>query len=103
MSSAAAKRHSIEDLRSIVAPVAEKYGVDRVYIFGSVARGDFDENSDYDFCIESGMIKSIFKLSGFYQELHDAVGYEIDLVTTNSLDPEFLSTIMDEGVMIYEQ
>ena len=103
MSSAAHKRHTIEELRSIVAPVAERYGVDKVYLFGSVARGDFDENSDYDFCIERGKIRSIFVLSGFFQALQEAVGHEIDLVTTKSIPPEFLSRIMAEGVELYAQ
>jgi|GEM_PF-6570799 len=54
MSSTARKIHSVEELREIVAPVAEKYGVDKVYLFGSIARGDFNEDSGYDFFIEKG-------------------------------------------------
>jgi predicted nucleotidyltransferase len=54
MSSEAHKRLSVEELRTIVAPVAHKYGVDKIYLFGSVARGDYDDDSDYDFCIERG-------------------------------------------------
>jgi len=94
-------RLSIEELRSIVVPLAEKYGVGKVYLFGSVARGDHNENSDYDFCIEKGKIRSIFILSGFFQDLKEAVGYEIDLVTTKSIPAEFLDKIMSEGVIVY--
>jgi predicted RNA-binding protein (virulence factor B family) len=32
---AAKKMHSIDELRFLVAPVAEKYGVGKVYLFGS--------------------------------------------------------------------
>ena len=101
MSSATHKRHSIEELRSIVAPVAERYGVDKVYLFGSVARGDYNENSDYDFCIEPGKIRDLFEYSGFFQDLRDAVGCDIDLVT-KSVRPELLSKIMKDWVLIYE-
>jgi len=101
MSSEAHKRLSIEELKTIVAPVAERYGVDRVYLFGSVARGDYSEDSDYDFCIERGKIDCIFIFSEFFQDLHDAVGHEIDLVTTKSVNSEFLEKIMKEGVKIY--
>ena len=94
---------SIEELISIVKPIAEEYGVGKVYIFGSVARGDFNEDSDYDFCIEKGEIKGLIKLSRFFQDLRDAVGSEIDVVTTASLEPEFLKTVMTEGVLIYAQ
>jgi len=103
MSSAAHSRYSIEELKSIVAPVAERYGVEKVYLFGSVARGDFNENSDYDFCIELGKIRSIFVLSGFFRDLKDAVGHEIDLVDTKSVGSEFLNEIMAEGVIVYEE
>jgi len=92
MSSAILKRYSIEELKAIVAPVAERYGVGKVYLFGSVARGDFNENSDYDFCIELGNIRSIFVLSGFFQDLQNAVGCEIDLVDTKSVGSEFILT-----------
>ena len=101
MLSAVKKKPSIDELRAIVAPVAEKYGVEKVYLFGSVARGDNDENSDYDFCIERGRIDCIFTLSGFFRDLREAVGCEIDLVTTKSVDPEFLNKILTEGIRIY--
>ncbi|MCL1811557.1 MAG: nucleotidyltransferase domain-containing protein [Methanomassiliicoccaceae archaeon] len=101
MASTVRKRHSIEELRSIVAPIAEKYGVDKIYLFGSIARGDYSENSDYDFCIERGKIDCLFVLSGFFRDLHEAVGSEIDLVTTKSISSEFLNEIIREGVKIY--
>ena len=103
MSSAARKRHTIEELKLIVKPVAEKYGVEKIYLFGSVARGDDKWNSDYDFCIEKGKIRGLITLSGFFQDLRDAVGYEIDLVTTKSLEPEFLNTVMKEWIVVYGQ
>ena len=103
MSAATHRRHSVEELRSIVAPVAEKYGVEKIYLFGSVARGDHKENSDYDFCIEKGRIRGLIKLSGFFQDLRDAVGYDIDMVTTKALEPKFLNMVMTEGIIVYGQ
>lgn len=93
---------SLEELRSVVAPIAERYGVGKVYLFGSVARGDFSEDSDYDFCIELGEIRSISVLSEFFQDLRDAVKCEIDLVDTKSVGSEFLNKIIAEGVIVYE-
>jgi hypothetical protein len=101
MSSKIHKRLSIEELKLIVKPVAEKYGVDKIYLFGSMARGDFKENSDYDFYIEAEKIRSISTISGFFQDLREAIGYDIDLISTKRMDREFLNTIMKEGVTIY--
>jgi len=97
------KRLSIEELKSIVKPIAEEYGVSKVYLFGSAARGDYNKNSDYDFCIEPGKIRDLFELSGFFQDLRDAIKHEIDLVDTEAISNEFLKTIMKEGVALYEQ
>jgi len=36
------KRYSVEELKAMVAPAAERYGVETVYLFGSAARGDSD-------------------------------------------------------------
>jgi len=101
MSSNTRKRLSVEELKVIVEPVARKYGVNKIYLFGSVARGDYNEDSDYDFCIERGKIECLFELSGFFKDLREAVGSEIDMVTTKSVNREFLNTIMTEGVKIY--
>ncbi|MCL2148458.1 MAG: nucleotidyltransferase domain-containing protein [Methanomassiliicoccaceae archaeon] len=96
------KRHSIDDLKSIVAPVAEEYGVVRVYLFGSVARGDYNDGSDYDFYIELDTVWDLIKLSGFFLDLRQAIGHDIDLLDSISIDPDFLSVIRSEGVIVYE-
>jgi predicted nucleotidyltransferase len=103
MTSAFQKFHTIDELKLLVAPVAEKYGVRKIYLFGSVARGDHNESSDYDFCIESGKIEDYFKLAGFFRDLTDAIGSDIDLVDIDSLEPEFLKNIRSEGVVVYEE
>jgi len=97
------RRLSIEELRSIVAPVAKKHNVDRVYLFGSVARGDHNENSDYDFCVECPRIRGIFAFSGFFEELRNAVGDEIDIVDIDAIRPEFLKNIMKDGIVLYDE
>jgi len=73
-----------------------------MYLFGSVARGDSGEDSDYDFCIELGRIRDLFVLSEFFQDLQDAVGSEIDLVDIKATDPDILDSILSEGVVVYE-
>ena len=96
-------KFTVEELKKIVEPIAKEYGVSKVYLFGSIARGDYDEESDYDFCIDRGEIDCVFRLSAFYRDLNNAIGYDIDLVTTKGAErrPEFLKTIMKEGVVLY--
>ncbi|MDR0621059.1 MAG: nucleotidyltransferase domain-containing protein, partial [Deltaproteobacteria bacterium] len=40
--------YSIEEIREIVSPIAQRFGVDRMWLFGSYARGDIHPDSDLD-------------------------------------------------------
>ena len=42
---------TLEDIAKVVKPLAEKYHVKAIYLFGSYARGEADENSDVDFLV----------------------------------------------------
>jgi len=96
------KIYSIGELKAIVAPVAEKYGVNKIVLFGSVARGDCDEDSDYDFCIEWRKKHGLSELSGFRIDLCEAVGRDVDVVEVNSFDSEMSGIVRSEGVIIFE-
>ena len=45
------KVYSIEEIINICTPIFEKYNVDKVYIFGSYARGEATKDSDIDLLI----------------------------------------------------
>ena len=40
---------TIETIVSLVKPIAQKYHVDQIYLFGSYARGEAGIDSDLDF------------------------------------------------------
>ena len=50
-------KSSVEEFRRVIAPIAEKHGVDGIVLFGSAARGDDNDDSDYDLCVDTGRIK----------------------------------------------
>jgi len=92
---------SIEEIKNKVSDTARQYGVKKVYLFGSYARGKAGSESDIDICIEKGNIQTLFELSGFYQELEETLGKKIDLVTTVGLSEEFKEQIEKDMVVIY--
>jgi len=55
---------SIDELATIIRPVAEQYGVARAYVFGPYARGDADEDSFVNIMIVSGRLRGM-ALGGF--------------------------------------
>ncbi|MCM1299508.1 MAG: nucleotidyltransferase domain-containing protein [Firmicutes bacterium] len=97
------KVYSIEEIQSCVSPIAMRYGVERVYLFGSYARGCATVDSDIDLRIDKGTLRGLFALSGMRLDICDALSKDVDLLTTNSLDENFRSKIQRDEVLIYER
>ncbi|MDW7659668.1 MAG: nucleotidyltransferase family protein [Bacillota bacterium] len=94
-------KYTIDDIRRIIKPLAEKYGVAQIYLFGSYARGDATECSDIDLLVYKGSVKGLFALCGFYTDLETVFSVKIDLLTSGSLSEDFRNRIKDEEVLIY--
>jgi predicted nucleotidyltransferase len=94
--------HTVDDIRRIVEPIARRYGVERVRLFGSYARGDARSDSDIDLLVDKGKIQGYFQLSGFYLDLTDALGLELDLVIAGDLWDEFIEQVTREEILIYD-
>lgn len=85
-------------------PVAVRYGVDSLSLFGSYARGDADEQSDLDFLIVKGGMKGLLAYCGMTADLEDIFRCHVDLVTKNAIkDENFLEEINRDEVMLYER
>lgn len=97
----AAKKYTIEEIKAVVEPIARKYGVERVYLFGSYARGEVAETSDIDLRVDKGSLKGMFALCGLYTELEEALQTKVDVLTTGSLEDDFLHKIRKEEVLLY--
>lgn len=69
------KVYTLDEIRSIAAPIAKDYGVDALYLFGSYARGDATPESDMDFRIDKGSVCSVFKLGGLYNEMEHSCNH----------------------------
>lgn len=93
--------YTCEDIKSIVVPIAQKYQIEKVYLFGSYAKGDYNKESDIDLRIEKGNLRGMFALCGFYSEVEEALQKSVDILTTGSLEPEFLRRIQKDEVLIY--
>ena len=94
--------YTISEMKEIVAPIAHRYGVERIFLFGSRARGDNTPGSDIDLRVDRGGAKG-FALGGLYEDLSEAFHVDLDLLTTGSLDEDFLQKIRQEEVLLYDQ
>ena len=60
--------------------IAAKYGISRIYVFGSVARGESKEVSDIDFLIEMDESVSALGVGAFQYESQKLLGIKIDVI-----------------------
>ena len=94
--------YTIPELCAIVSPLAQRYGAERVYLFGSYARGDAHDDSDIDLRIDIGDIHGL-QFAYLLGDLVDALKVPVDLISTTGMDQEFLDTIRSEEVLLYER
>ena len=94
------KVYSIEEIRATIKPIAESFGVERIFLFGSYARGEATSTSDIDFRVDKGQVKG-FAFGGLINALSEALDKDVDVVTTASLDKDFLDYISKEEVLLY--
>jgi len=93
--------YTIAEIKEKIADTARHYGIQKVYLFGSYARGEAGTESDIDICIEKGKIRTLFELSGFCQDLEESLGNKVDVVTTMGLSGDFKEQIERDMVLIY--
>lgn len=96
-------RYTINEIKNKTAPIAKAYGIERMSLFGSYARGEAKNDSDVDLYIERGKLKSLLQYFAFIDELENVLNCHVDVVTTGIEDKQFLSAIMQEGVLLYEE
>jgi len=98
------------DLQRIRDEVLEKlkpYGVKRIALFGSIARGEETPESDIDILVElrpPGERPPIgLKWFGLEQELSRCLGREVELVSAQALSPYIRPYVEREMVVLYEE
>ena len=92
----------LDDLKNIVSPIASRYNIRRVDLFGSRARGDNDDESDYDFIILCPEDMGLIGLTNFRHELMQALNRPVDFAYEDYLTSGFNSLVGQDKVLVYE-
>jgi len=69
----------IEKLRELKPVLKERYGIEEFVAFGSMARGDYRENSDVDIAIIKAKDKDYFKMIDTKYFLEDMLKRKVDM------------------------
>lgn len=94
--------YTIEKIKDIVMPIASKYNVQSIYLFGSYARGEANENSDLDFLVFGGENFKSTNIFALAEDLRTAFQIQVDVFEISEIntDSDFYSNIMSERLCV---
>lgn len=90
-----------EKVRAEILRASTAHGAIDVRVFGSRARGDARPDSDIDLLVTFQSDRDLFDLVAMKQELEDALGFSVDVVTPSSLSPYLRQRILAEAVPLH--
>lgn len=86
--------------REDILRTANRYGAFNVRVFGSVARGEADSESDIDLLVDMEAGRSLLDLSGLLIDLEDMLGCNVDVVTERGLRDRIRERVLKEAVAL---
>lgn len=87
-------------LKDYKSSKAIQYGISKIGIFGSVARGEQTSDSDVDVCVDL-KTPSLFLMVHIKEELQQLFGCAVDLVRIRkNMNQLLLQDILEEGIYV---
>jgi hypothetical protein len=90
----------IDEIKRKILSILKRYKVKRAGIFGSVVRGEENEESDIDILVEIVGRMSLLDFAGLKLELEEALGQRVDLGEYSTIKPIIKEQILSEEVSI---
>ena len=87
---------SIRQIKEIILPILNKHNIKEVYLFGSYARGEANNQSDVDIYCESGDIETFIDQGFLEDELVEALGKDVDIVFIGSTMDDYFKNQLEK-------
>jgi len=91
-------RELLREKREEIIRVAARHGARNVRIFGSVARGEADDESDIDLLVEMDPDRSLMDHAALWLALQDLLGRKVDVVSDRGIKPRIRDRVLREAV-----
>jgi len=95
---------TLEQLRNVYKPkileLAKQQGVENIRVFGSVARGEANEDSDVDFLIHVPKGTDLMDIGGLHWRLEELLTTKVHFVMDSSISPYMSENILSEAVSL---
>jgi len=82
--------------------ICRQNDVSRIGVFGSIARGEANAQSDIDLLVEFSKRKSLLALVALERQISTALGRKVDLLTEAAISPYLRDRIKRDVQIIYE-
>ena len=101
---------SLESIKLLVLPVAQRNALSSISLFGSYARDEAGPESDVDLLIDGGNYRGLFGFMDLKEQFEKALGKKVDLISKASLEENksesgllFKRNVYSEEKKIYEE
>ncbi len=94
---------SLDDVRAHrdeIVRAGERFGVRNIRVFGSVARGTSDQDSDLDLLIDVDRGHGYFDMAGFALEVEELLGVFTQVATVGGLRTRIRDRVLGEAVPV---
>lgn len=88
----------LQDKREGILRIATEHGARNIRIFGSVARGEANENSDIDLLVDLGENLSPWFPVRLIRGLENLLGRKVNIVTEKGLKERIKKRVLQEAV-----
>jgi predicted nucleotidyltransferase len=105
--------YSLEQIKELAEPIAHKYGLNALWVFGSYARGEATEDSDVDFLLDftDSIATSLCGYLDMINEFEQILGKKVDIISTSTLYgtrirkyfSRFMNIVDNERILLYEK
>ena len=90
-------------MKEKIKPIAKKYNLAYVWIFGSYAKKKQKKDSDIDIIVRTEDVLGGFKIVEVKFALEKALKKEVDIITTGSIKGSLLEGENLEEVLVYSE
>lgn len=94
---------NVQTIQKKITPLLEEYGISYAALFGSVARGQDQKDSDVDLLVRLGRPMGMVKYMRFVNGLEASLNKKVDVVTEKSLNKYIRPHILSDLKVIYEK
>ena len=86
-------------IKKVLKEVFKKFQIEKIYLFGSYARGEANKDSDIDILCEKGNISTLLEKIALEDELEQKLGKKVDLIFLDSTMSDYFKIKIQEDLI----